>query len=224
MKSKHTETKYRIGAFMGLIGAVCMLIGAALWGSSGTDLWLALEGGDVEGYLTSAGRLKGQLISNLSIWIIGVLIFGMAGIIMAGLSDQNPFYSLTADFCYRIAVPMVIVSYVAMLTVVVQIAPDTSPISIAITKAVGWFGVRLDDISTALMLGFGPLFISLSGRAHWAPGWLVGWSYLAVTLGIFSIVVLYFPGLGQYGFIVIPVGVGWMIAASIVLFKRAKQQ
>ncbi len=224
MKSENNETKFRIGAITGLIGAVSMLIGAALWGSSGTDLWLALESGHVEGYLTAAGGLKGQLIANLSIWIFGTFIFGIAGIIMAGLSDQKPFYSLIADYSYKVAVPMVIISYVAMLAVVVQIAPDTSPMSIATAKAVGWIGVRIDDIATLLMLGLGPLFISLSGKSHWVPGWLLVWSYVAAFLGVISIVVLYFPGLGQYGFMVIPLGLGWMIAASIVLFKRAKQQ
>ncbi len=221
MESEHIKTIYRNSAFTTLIGSICMLIGAALWGTSGTDLWAAIEFGNIEGYLTAVGDLKVQLIANLTFWIIGVLILGLGVLMISDLGDYETFYTQVAKFCFRTAIPMAIVSYIAMLVVVVQIAPDISPTSVAITEAIGWMGVRLDDIATALMLGVGPLFISLSGRAHWTPGWLVKWSYLATILGIISIVVQYFPGYGQYGFFIIPVGMGWMIATSIVLFRHA---
>ncbi len=218
------QTTYKTAAKAALLGAVSMLIGAALWGSSGTDLWHALETETIEEYLTLAGGLKGQLITNLSVWIVGVFIFGLAGVIMAGLAKEKSFYSLLADYTYRVAVPMVMVSYLIMLAVVVQIAPDISPTHLAITKVLGWIGVRIDDIATFLMLGLGPLFISFSGKSQWVPRWLKIWSYLAAILGVISIGVLYFPGLGKYGFVVIPVGVLWMLAASIVLFKLSRQQ
>jgi hypothetical protein len=104
-----------------------------------------------------------------------------------------------------------------MLAIVVQLAPEVSSTTVAIARVAGWIGARLDDIATALMIGIGPLFISLAGRGTWVPAWLLGWSWLAALLGALSIVVLYVPGLRGVAFLVVPVGVGWMVAAGAVV-------
>lgn len=72
----------------------------------------------------------------------------------------------------------------------------------------------------ALIIGGGPFFISLAGRGDWAPTWLVRWGYLAGIAGLFSVFVLYFAGLSGYGFVIIPIGIGWMLAAGIALLRR----
>jgi ABC-type transport system involved in cytochrome c biogenesis permease subunit len=107
-----------------------------------------------------------------------------------------------------------------MMALVVLIAPDTSDTAVYIARVVGWLGARADDIATALFLGAGPLFISLAGHGDWVPRWLLRWSYLAFFCGLLSIVVLYFPGMSQYGFVIVPVGMGWMVAAGIVLLRK----
>lgn len=219
---KNRKTATRLGAYTAISGSIIMLIGAALWGTSGTDLWATLDGGDLAAYLVASGAVKTQLVANLTFWIVGVLILSLTGWVLADLSPQNSLFSTATRACYSTAVPMVVISYLAMLSVVVQIAPDASATAIAIAEVIGWIGVRADDIATALMIGVGPLFISLAGKGDWVPRWLQRWSYITTALGLFSIVVLYFPGMVKYGFMVIPAGVFWMIAAGIVLLRHAR--
>lgn len=218
--SSDAETNARLGGGAALLGALTMLAGAGLWGASGTDLWAALGNGDMAGYLTAAAAAKPLLIANLSLWIGGVLVLGVAGAALAALCSQRPVWAQLANVCFRTAVPLAIVSFIAMLSLVVQIGSDTSATALRIAEVVGWIGVRADDLATALIVGFGPLFISLAGRRDWAPNWLAYWGYLAGAIGLFSLVVLYLPGLSSYGILIVPVGIGWMLAVGILLLRR----
>ena len=134
----------RHSGFATLAGTITMLIGAALWGTSGTDLWAALETGDVAGYLAAAGAVKAQLVANLSVWILGTFIIGIAGTMLAALCTRRRALVQAALVCYRTAVPLVIVSYIAMLAVVVQLGGDTSATAVSLAEVVGWIGVRAD--------------------------------------------------------------------------------
>ena len=221
MDTKFMANSTRVGGYTAVGGAVTMLIGAALWGTSGTDLWAALDSGDVAGYLVAAGTMRVQLIANLTFWIVGVLILGVAGTALANLCVRRRMPAQIALVCIRTGVPLVIVAYIAMLSLLVQIAPDTSATAVTIAQVVGWIGVRADDLATALIIGAGPLFISLAGRDDWVPTWLARWGYLAGVIGLFSLVVLYIPPLRGLSFIIIPLGVAWMIAAGIVLLRRS---
>jgi hypothetical protein len=109
-----------------------------------------------------------------------------------------------------------------MLAVVVQLGGTVDETAVAIAKVVGWIGARSDDLATALIIGGGPLFISLAGHGEWVPTWLLRWGYLAGLAGLFSLVCLYIPGMVAYGFIIIPIGVIWMIAAGVVLLRGQK--
>jgi len=53
--------------------------------------------------------------------------------------------------------------------------------------------------------------------------WLRIWSYLALFTGILTAVALYAGGLTFYNFSNIPFGMGWWLAASVVLHKRSKR-
>ena len=220
MDLKNVGHAAQLGAYTALGGTVIMLIGAALWGTSGTDLWAALDSGDMAGYLATAGAVKGQLVANLTVWIVGVLVLGVAGRVLVQLCTRRQSLALAALVCISTAVPLVVISYIAMMALVVQIAPDTSATSVAIANVVGWIGTRADDLGTALIIGFTPLFLSLAGREEWVPTWLARWGYLAGVIGLFSLVVLYFPGLTAFGFAILPVGMGWMLAAGVVLLRR----
>lgn len=213
----------KLGGYATLTGTVLMLIGAALWGTSGTDLWAALDTGDVAGYLAAAEGVNGQLVANLSIWILGTFIIGIAGTMLAALSTRRRTLAQIALVCYRTAVPLVIVSYIAMLAVVVQLGGATSATAVSLAEVVGWIGVRADDLATALILGPAPLFIALAGHGQWVPTWLLRWSYLCGAASLFSLVVLYLPGMGSLGFIILPIGMGWMLAAGVVLLRRANR-
>ena len=209
----------RLGGYTAIAGAVTMVIGAALWGTSGTDLWLALDSGDMAGYLAAVAGVKAQLVANLSVWILGVLILGVAGTMMAEMCQKRKVLAQVGLICFRTAVPLVIVAFIAMLAVVVQLGGAVDETAVAIGNVVGWIGTRADDLATALIIGGGPFFISLAGRGEWVPAWLLRWGYLAGLAGLFSLVCLYIQGMGAYGFIIVPIGVIWMIAAGVVLLR-----
>jgi hypothetical protein len=224
MDTKFMADTLKVSGYTTLGGAVIMVIGAALWGTSGTDLWAALDAGDVAGYLVAAGAVKAQLVASLSVWIVGVLILGVAGAAMANLCVRRRALGQIALACLRTGVSLVIVAYIAQLSLLVQIGPDTSAISVAIANVVGWIGVRADDLATALILGAMPFFLALAGRDEWMPTWLARWGYLDGIVGLFSLVVLYIPPLRGLSFIIIPPGVAWLIAAGIVLLRRSAAQ
>lgn len=215
-----TTPPYRPTGHLAIIGAVVMLTGAVLWGTSGTDLWAALANGDIAGYLAATSKVKTQLIANLSFWILGVLLMGMAGSLIADWSKDRPVPAKAALMCIYTAVPLAIVSFIAMLALVVQIAPGGGGASAEIAAAIGWFGTRADGVATVLIIGAAPLLLSVAGKGNWAPNWIVIWGCLAGAAGLLSIIALYVPALSDLEFIIIPVGIGWMIAAGIALRKK----
>jgi hypothetical protein len=80
-----------------------------------------------------------------------------------------------------------------MMSLIVQIAPDSSATAVAIADVVGWIAARADDLATALIIGFSPLFLALAGQGDWLPTWLARWGYLAGAMGLLSLVGLYVP-------------------------------
>lgn len=210
----------RLGGLTALGSGIIMLIGAALYFSSGTDLWATLESGDMAGYLAAVGGAKAQLVGGFSFWIVGVLLMGTAVNALANLCERRQAVAQIARACSATAVPLAIISFIAMMSMVVQIAPDSSATSVAIANVVGWIGARADDLATALIIGLAPLFLAWAGRDEWMPTWLARWGYLTGAVGLFSLVVLYIPGLGQLGYLIVPVGIGWMIAIGVVLLRR----
>ena len=71
-----------------------------------------------------------------------------------------------------------------------------------------------------MVLGTGPVLIAAAGRSDWVPGWLRIWSYIALFAGFLTTLAQFAGGLTTYGFLIIPVGMGWMLGASVVLFRR----
>lgn len=46
------------------------------------------------------------------------------------------------------------------------------------------------------------------------------WSYIALLTGFLNVLAQFAGGLATYGFLIIPVGMGWMPGASVVLYRR----
>jgi hypothetical protein len=216
MEVKHGKANRQLAAYTAIVGAAAFIIGAILWSLSGTDIDLAVTNGEMATYLTNAAANKAVLVANLSFWIVGALILGVAGTTMANFSKRRA-WAQAALVSYRTAIPLVITAYVAILSVVVQIAPDTSAAAVSLAEVVGWLGSRADWVATILMIGVGPLFLSLAGQGDWAPNWLVRWGYLTAVCGLLTAVAMYTNALGTYGFIIIPIGLIWMIAAGVAL-------
>lgn len=211
-------TNIKTMAFAGgvsIAGAVSMLIGAAFWGATGTDLWMALATNQMENYMSQLPAVGQLLVINTCFWVLGVLLMATAGVLMSGFCASNPGLAQLANVFSRTGASVAIVSFITMLSLTI-ILP-----SVDIATIIGWIGARLDDVATMLIIGFSPLCLSIAGKSDWVPGWLSVWGYLAGICGLLSIISL-FTGIVALGFIIIPFGIGWMIAAGIVLIKKSK--
>ncbi len=222
MEAQAIKNIAKTGAYAALIGSLCMLSGAAMLAISGADMDLALETNDISGYLTAVGNNRILLIINLSLWIFGVIILGAAATMMISLGRQRIVLSKLAQYNYQVAIPIVVISYVAWMTVILPVSGNTSEEVAFLTESIGWFATRADWVATILVLGIGPVLISLAGRNIWVPKWLLKWSYTALVSGILTILALYIGGMTTFGFTIIPVGMGWMVASSVVLFRIKK--
>ena len=222
MDKSNTALATRIGAYTALLGSVCAISGAALMNIAGADLDTALAGGDIAGYLAVAGEGRHLLVMNLTLWILMVLLMGVAATAMTTLSERRPVLARIARYSYWVGSPLVIAAYVSWLALVVQVAPDTSPEALLLAKTIGWFASRADWVATILIVGIGPTLIALAGREEWVPAWLFRWSLVTAITGLLNFIAMITGGSGltSYGFLIIPAGVGWMIAAGIVLYRR----
>lgn len=215
------ESTMRLGAYFLFAGAAFMAFGGILKRVTGADLDAALASGRLASYFGVVADQQVLIIVNLSAWIIGVLLLGAAGTALVHLCVQRRLVAQVALLCYWTGVPLAIASFVAWLALVVQIGPAASSEELAITRIVGWWMSRADWIATVLLVGIGPLLISVAGRDDWVPGWLAWWGLAAGIAGGVTIIAMIFGGLATYGQVSIPVGLGWTIAAGILLFQRA---
>ncbi|MEZ5082189.1 MAG: hypothetical protein R2750_01860 [Bacteroidales bacterium] len=158
---------------MSIVGAVTMLIGAACWASSGTDLWQALAGNQMETYLSQLPDVKRLLAVNTFFWSMGALLMVTALTLMANLCISNPELAQMVKVFSITGVSVAIVSFIIMLSLAI-----TTP-SVEIATIIGWIGARMDDIATTLIIGFSPLCLSIAGKADWIPAWLSVWGFLA---------------------------------------------
>ena len=210
----------RLASVTAIGGAVVMLAGAALYFTSGAvDLWAALADGEMAAYLASADAARGQLVANHSLWILGVLLMGIAIRAMASMGRPRPGLATAAVAVAGTAVPLAIVSFITMMSLAVQLAPDTSDSTVTTAEVVGWIGTRTDDLATVLIVGAAPLLVALAARDDWLPRWLAVWAYIAATFGGVYLVSVFVPALADVGMLIIPAGIGWMIAAGITIVR-----
>jgi hypothetical protein len=196
-----------------------MLLGAGIWASTGTDLDRALVTGTMADYLGAAARHRTALIANLSLWIAGALGLGAAGAAMAALT-ADPTRRHFVTLAYGTGVPLAISAFMAWLAVIVQGPPDPGPTELAVANVVGWYAYRADAVATALLIGAGPAAVSLAGRDSWVPAWLFGWGLLAALAGVLSFVPYFAPAVPLgVAFVIVPIGIGWTLAASFVLLR-----
>lgn len=198
-----------------------MIVGAILLMASGVDLDRALAEGSIDAYLRNAADARGILVANLSVWIVGVILWGAAGTLISKLPAGRPTAAVLGRYCFQVGVPVVVGAYVAWLAVVVQLAGVDSAAAVEVGKALGWFASRADWVATILVVGLGPALLASGGVGTWAPRWLIGWGYLAAATGVLNAIAMLTGGAGllTYGFLIIPVGVGWLIAVGVVLLR-----
>lgn len=203
--------------YVSIAGALSMLAGAVLLRASGTDLWYALADNQMESHLALLEPVKQLLVANTIFWILGVLLLGTAVSFMSGFCSSKPRLAHFAVIFIRSAVPIAIVSFILMLSLAIH-PPDVKS---AIT--IGWMGTVLDDVATILIIGASPLFLSIAGRADWVPGWLAVWGYVAGVTGLLVVIGM-LTGVVDLEMVIIPFGIGWMIAAGVVLIRKRVTQ
>jgi hypothetical protein len=140
-----------------------------------------------------------------------------AGTLMAEFCISNPGLAEMGRVFMRTGASVAIVSFLTMLSLAVLIP------ALEVAVVTGWIGARLDDIATLLIIGFGPLCLSMAGKEDWVPGWLAVWGYLAGITGLLGVIGM-LTGVAALGFIIIPFGIGWMIGSGVVLIKRSKTE
>lgn len=222
MENQNLKTTAKIAAITVLIGSVFMLVGAAIWGISGADIDQALSEKDMANYLILAHERKTMLITNLTLWICGVIVLGAAGFLMANLSNSKSILSKIIRYNYSIAIPIVVIAYTAWLSIVVRLTAHDPHETAELAEVVGWFASRADWIATILILATGPFLIAISGRNSWVPKWFRIWSYVCLFTGFLNLLAMFADGLTTYGFLIIPVGMGWMVASFFVLRRLSK--
>jgi hypothetical protein len=198
-----------------------MIAGAAVLGSTGTDLDGALLDGTVGEYLTEAAASSTALTVNLGLWILGALLMGLGGGVLAGQA-RSGWPAATARFGFTAGPAAAVMFFSIWLGIVLGLAPahvaGESVISTAV--ALGHTATIADWIGTVLILSVGGGALALSGRGTWSPRWLVVWGIAAAVAGAVAIIGLIIGQRGM-GFIVVPVGFGLVIACAVTVIRRS---
>lgn len=209
-------------AVVAILGSILMVAGAAVWSASGVDLDRALDEGAMTGYLVDAAEQDTLLVVNLSLWILGVISLGIAGTALAARGDRAHPATSAARAVYVSGAALAVVAFVTWLALVRLAGNVADPASVVpLADALGFIASRADWIATILLVGVGPVLLSVSGRDTWVPRWLAGWSVLALVAAALTAVAMFAGGLTSYGFLVVPIGLGWTIGAGITALRAA---
>jgi hypothetical protein len=190
-----------------------MVAGAVVFFGTGRDIWVALADDTVGGYLAAVAGNEAAHYLNLSLWCAGVLLIALGGSALARRGG-----GAAADMArtsYAVAAAMAITSFLLMAAVV-RIA-DHGAEAVAAAAGLGFAGARLDDVATAVVIGLGPLLLALSGAVS---GWLARWGWVCGAAACVAVVSIFFGASGEWGMVVVPVGIGWTLVTGLVLLRR----
>ncbi len=214
-------TESRLAGLAAITGAVAMLAGAVLWAASGADLDAALADGTMADYLVEAADNSALLTANLGTWIFGVLLLGIGGILLARLGHDDAPAGALARFAYTAGPAAAIVFFSLWLGIVLGLAPAHGagePV-IGAAVAMGYAASIADWVATVLIVGVGAAAVAHAGRDTWVPRWLFNWAMVALAAGALAIAGL-LAGAPGVGMPIIPIGLGWTIAAGITAVRR----
>lgn len=207
----------RVAGATAVLGGVIMLAGAATWASTGADLDQALTQGSIAQYLESAKANASALCVNLTLWIVGVILMGAGGCQLALLGRTRIAAAAVACFGYTVGVGAAIVFFPLWLGIVLGLAPAHAAGSdvLAVAVALGQAATIADWIATVLILAVGSVCVAKAGADIWVPRWLLVWSRLVGIAGLSSLLGVVLGDRSTYAMLVVPLGVGWLIAAGI---------
>ena len=73
-----------------------------------------------------------------------------------------------------------------------------------------------------MIVGLGPVLITLAKLRTWMPRWLVWLGIACGAAALLSVVSIFFGETATYGFLIVPIGIAWTIAAGIVTIRRTE--
>jgi hypothetical protein len=206
-----------------IIGVIIMLAGTGFWAASGADIDVAAESNAIGEYLTRVAANGTLLTINLGMWIIGVVVLGLGGIMLARLGDQDSPGTDVARFAFTITPAAAMVVYTMWLGIVLGLAPTyVAGASVEGGAAALVHATSLGDwVMTIPVLSLGTAAISLAGRDSWVPRWLFRWGMLTIVTGVLAAAGLMFNARTSLVMPILPVGMGFMVAAGIVAIRRS---
>lgn len=214
----------RTAGVAAIVAALTMLTGTGFWAASGADLDAALEHGRIGDYLGAAAADSTMLTLNLGFWIAGVVLLGVAGNLLVGLGDKDSAAASVARFAFT-AVPAAAVVYFSVwLGIVLELAPahlagqQVEATARALAQAVS----LADWIGTVVILALGGAALALSGRGSWVPRWLLVWAMVSAVAGVSTLAGLVLDMRTSLALPIVPIGLGFMIAAGITALRRAR--
>jgi len=208
----------RTAGYLLVGGAATMLIGAGVHFSTGADLWKAVDDGAMADYLTEASRSATTIVVGLAVWIVGSLLLGVGGV-LASRGGDGPAPT-AARTVYTVGSAVAIPAFVTMAAVV-RLA-DAGTTSTDLADALGFVGIRLDDLATIALIGMGPVLLALAtGRDRWMPSWLTRAAWLVGAAAVLAAVAIFTGASASYGFLLVPIGLAWTIAAGTTAVRRA---
>lgn len=221
MTTTNTIVNPRAAGACAIIGAIIMLSGAGTWMSTGTDLDAALMGGTVADYLIATHAKSGTLAVNIALWTIGAVVMCAGGVQLALLGRSRPQPAALAAFAYAVGAASAIVFFPLWYGIIVGLSPaqaagaDVS----AFATALGHGATTADWLATIMILAVGGMSVAHAGRDTWVPGWLRTWSYFLGVAGVLSLLGIVLGDRSTYGMLIVPIGIGWLIAAGIVAMR-----
>ncbi len=206
------------GGMLSVIGAITMTVGGGVYTTAGADLWGFVDSDvGVDAYMADAAAAVSTLHATHAMWIAGVFILAIGGILLTRGGPDT--LSVAARASYMIGAALAIPAFLAMVALTRLAESGTDAPGLA--ESLGFLGARTDDVATVVIIGLGPLLISLANRDGWMPAWLVRIGMVAGLAGAASLVSLFFGAAGTIGFIIVPIGMVWSIAAGAITIRQA---
>ena len=214
--STDAPVNMRAAGVVALVGAIVMLVGAALYASSGADYWLAVSSGETQGFLNDAAASATTLYAGLSAWIAGAILMAVGGGLVAGVGTG--FGARAARTTLAIGASVAVPAFLVMATVV-RLAVSGAT-SLELVDSLAFLGTTLDDVATIIIIGVSPVLIGLSGRSRWMPRWLFVWASACGVAGLLAGAAVFLGSSSTLGMVLVPVGIGWVLATGVVAIRR----
>lgn len=215
----HLREARRHAGMVLVVGVATMVVGAAIWASTGIDLDVASQTGTTAAIMEDVVANSTALSAVFVVWLSGMVWFAIASRLLGRLPMRAGVREV-ATASLTLGATFGGVSYLAFLTVVHGAAPSGGAESMA---AWTWFASNLDWAATILVLAIPVPCLVLFGDVHgWFSPLLRRLSLLPMLAGVGTAVALLTGnGISTFGFLLVPIGMIHMASTGITLWRNA---